>query len=532
MKMIKMIQLIFAIGIYLLTGCTPHTSTATSDSSFINNITSAQIVELNFTWDKTSPLLGMNPPYALTLKDTHKATNGMIPDLSFAADTMTFSGQHGAPTIDALGHIGHKGNLYGGVKAIENEDSDGLKSLGIDEYPSQRLVNRGILLDVARYKGVNSLSPGEEITAKDLKETAKSQNVKIKAGDSVLIRTGYGQYFENNKSKYMGFRPGPGESAALWLADQNVFLTGDDQLTYEVYPEQGTVFPVHRTLLADNGIYIVENMNLEELSTVLAKRGTYEFLLVLNPPRIRGATGMPINAFAIIPNDTGTIKTHRERTKAMKLLQMDFTFQGMSKEEMNQNIQDLARDIANHPGVIWKIWTVNEKTHEGGGIYLFEDETTLKDYVQMHRERLKGFGVDSINSKMFDIPEVLTKITRGQLSRTENTSSNSIMDTDSMRLLQMDFPFQGMSKEDMDQNIQDLARNIAEHPGVIWKIWTVNEKTHEGGGIYLFEDEATLKDYVQIHKERLKSFGVTKVSTKIFEIPEVLTKITHGPIPQ
>jgi kynurenine formamidase len=80
-----------------------------------------------------------------------------------------------------------------------------------------------------------------------------------------------------------------------------VFLTGADQLTYEVYPEKGTIFPAHRILIAENGIYIVENLNLEEIAEALAGRGNYAFALVMNPPRLRGMTGAPLNAFAILP---------------------------------------------------------------------------------------------------------------------------------------------------------------------------------------------------------------------------------------
>jgi kynurenine formamidase len=117
----------------------------------------------------------------------------------------------------------------------------------------------------------------------------------------VLIRTGYGKFFEADRAKYSGSRPGPGESAARWLAAKKIFLTGDDQMSYEVIPDKGSIFPCHRILIADSGIYIVENLNLEELSKALADLKTYEFVLVLNPPRIRGATGAAANAFAIIP---------------------------------------------------------------------------------------------------------------------------------------------------------------------------------------------------------------------------------------
>jgi kynurenine formamidase len=274
---------------------------AQAQADFVRSLQSAKVIELNFVWDQKSPLLSFNPPYAVSLANTHQQTAGWIPQLSFAADMMYFSGQHGAPTIDALGHIGHDGKVFGGMPASEVDSPAGLAKLGIENYPTEKLVNRGVLLDVARYKKVETLAPGEEITGADLEATAKAQNVQIRAGDSVLIRTGYGKYFETDKAKYMGLRPGPGEDAAKWLASKKIFLTGADQLTYEVYPEKGTIFPCHRILIADSGIYIVENLNLEALAQALASRRNYEFALVLNPPRLRGLTGSPVNAFALIP---------------------------------------------------------------------------------------------------------------------------------------------------------------------------------------------------------------------------------------
>ena len=271
-------------------------------ASFISSMKSAKVIELNFIWDRNSPLLGLNPPFTIALQTSHKQTKGMIPGgIAFAADMMFFSGQHGAPTIDALGHISDNMKLFGGADAATSEDAVGLLKLGIEAYPKERFVNRGVLLDVARFKNMDALAAGYEITADDLEATAKAEGVEIQAGDSVLIRTGYGKFFEADKARYMGPRPGPGESAARWLASKKVFLTGDDQMTYEVFPQQGSIFPCHRILIADNGIYIVENMNLEELSRALAEIKVYEFVLVLNPPRIRGATGMAANAFAIMP---------------------------------------------------------------------------------------------------------------------------------------------------------------------------------------------------------------------------------------
>jgi len=271
-------------------------------ANLIASITSARVIELNFIWDSKSPILSLNPPFAIGLHSSHKQTAGAIPGgIAYAEDMMFFSGQHGAPTIDALGHISDNGKLFGGLDAVASEGPSGLLALGIEVYPRNKLVNRGVLLDVARFKNLDALEAGQEITAEDLQATAKAEGVDIQAGDSVLIRTGYGKYFEADRAKYSGFRPGPGEGAARWLAGKKIFLTGDDQMSYEVVPQKGTVFPCHRILIADNGIYLVENLNLEELSKALAEQKVYEFALVINPPRLRGATGAPVNAFAIIP---------------------------------------------------------------------------------------------------------------------------------------------------------------------------------------------------------------------------------------
>jgi kynurenine formamidase len=271
-------------------------------AGFIGTLRSARVIELNFIWDSKSPILSLNPPFAIGLHSSHKQTAGAIPGgIAYAEDMMFFSGQHGAPTIDALGHISDNMKLFGGLDAAASESPTGMRELGIEAYPKDRFINRAVLLDVARFKKVDALAPGEEISAADLEETARAEGVEIKPGDAVLIRTGFGKFFESDRARYAGLRPGPGEGAARWLASKRIFLTGDDQMSYEVVPQKGTVFPCHRILIADNGIYLVENLNLEELATALSERRVYEFALVLNPLRLRGATGSPVNAFALIP---------------------------------------------------------------------------------------------------------------------------------------------------------------------------------------------------------------------------------------
>ncbi len=99
----------------------------------------------------------------------------------------------------------------------------------------------------------------------------------------------------------------------------------------------------------------------------------------------------------------------------MKLLQVDFKMEGPWGDEMSKAFSGLAADIAGEKGLIWKIWTENRETGEGGGIYLFETGQDAERYIEMHTVRLKGFGIDSVNAKIFDVNVPLTEISRGKL---------------------------------------------------------------------------------------------------------------------
>ena len=144
------------------------------------------------------------------------------------------------------------------------------------------------------------LPPGFEITGAHLEQTAKAQGVDVRRGDSVLVRTGWGQYFAKDNAKYLGEQsPGPGQDGARWIIDRGVRLAGDDTATFEKRPAAygKELFSVHMMLLADNGIYIVENCNLEAMADAKA----YVALLILTPLRIQGATGSPLRAIALAP---------------------------------------------------------------------------------------------------------------------------------------------------------------------------------------------------------------------------------------
>lgn len=94
----------------------------------------------------------------------------------------------------------------------------------------------------------------------------------------------------------------------------------------------------------------------------------------------------------------------------------------------------------------------------------------------------------------------------------------------------MDFPVSGPWGEDMTRAYRELAETIARTPGLIWKIWTENEAAGEAGGIYLFEDEASLAAYLEEHTARLREFGIADINAKIFDVNEGLTGMTRGAI--
>src|SRR5712671_4230213 len=131
--------------------------------SFLNTLKRARLIDLSHNWEITSPVASVNPFYSFVLSKTHANTRGTFGDggqLSFAAEVQHFSGQHGAPSIDAIGHIGRDGKLFGGVDAAAaTSNLDGIgtgtdhvgANLAIDQFPTDLIVNRGILLDVSRF---------------------------------------------------------------------------------------------------------------------------------------------------------------------------------------------------------------------------------------------------------------------------------------------------------------------------------------------------------------------------------------------
>ncbi len=207
-------------------------------------------------------------------------------------------GEHTGTHIDALCHQSDALVLYGGVPVDrEVQSSRGFTRRGVEEIPP--IIAPGVLLDVAAKEGVESLESGHAVTDEDLEACREEQGVYIEPGDVVLVRTGNGSLWDATERYLAG--PGMDASASYWLAERGVLAVGADNTAWDVPglkdPELGCTLPGHLILLARRGIYIIENLNLEEL----AAAGRHRFDFVCTPLKLVGATGSPVRPLAIVP---------------------------------------------------------------------------------------------------------------------------------------------------------------------------------------------------------------------------------------
>lgn len=203
---------------------------------------------------------------------------------------------------DALAHIFHDGKMYNGL-GTELVTSKGAQRNGM-ENAKDRMVGRGVLLDVPRFQGRPWLDPGEAIQDSDLEACAAAQGVEVGEGDFVLVRTGQIAQRRDigNWGDYAGGpAPGFGVSVANYFCPRNVAAVCTDTWGTEVLPnETPDVFqPLHIIMIVNAGILLGEIWDLEELADDCAEDGVYEFQLVAPPLTITGAVGSPVNPQAI-----------------------------------------------------------------------------------------------------------------------------------------------------------------------------------------------------------------------------------------
>jgi kynurenine formamidase len=165
------------------------------------------------------------------------------------------------------------------------------------------IVSRGVLLDVARVRGVESLGPGEVITPKDLEAAEHAQGVRAERGDVLLVRTGYIRVFTvyGERVFYMKQTPGLGIACVEWLHAREVAAVATDTSMVEVWPPEdpAVMFPIHALCIRDMGLTLGEMFDLEALAEDCAGDGVWECLFSAPPLRVAGGVGSPLNPLAV-----------------------------------------------------------------------------------------------------------------------------------------------------------------------------------------------------------------------------------------
>ncbi|MGR9086502.1 MAG: cyclase family protein [Gammaproteobacteria bacterium] len=197
--------------------------------------------------------------------------------------------------LDSIGHIQIGDRFYNGSTTAEVVESWGLNRYGIETVPP--IVTRGILIDVAGYKGVARLEQGYEITLADVKGALARENIDVRSGDAVLFHTGWGELYGRDNAQFLAGEPGPGLEVVEWLYQRRIAVTGADTWSYGPFPGKDPERPflVPQTMYVRMGLFGLENLATEEL----ALRRVYEFLFVLTHGKTRGSTAAVVAPAAV-----------------------------------------------------------------------------------------------------------------------------------------------------------------------------------------------------------------------------------------
>ncbi len=213
----------------------------------------------------------------------------------FALASHGFSTSH----IDALCHIFHEGRLYNGYP-IERVTAHGALELGIHEL-RDGIVSRGVLLDIPRVRSVPYLERGEPIFPEDLERAETECQVRVEAGDVLLVATGRWAY----RDRHGPWPPSEGmaglDAACLpWLQERGVAALGSDGVS-DVFPSrvEGVPMPIHTVAIAAMGLHLLDNLELRDLSLACAAEQRWSFLLTIAPLVLQRGTASPVNPIAL-----------------------------------------------------------------------------------------------------------------------------------------------------------------------------------------------------------------------------------------
>lgn len=201
---------------------------------------------------------------------------------------------HVGSHFDALAHIQSFGKVFGGEDAASVYGDFGWQANGIETVPP--VISRGVLLDVPALLEMDRLPDLFEVTIDHVERCLERQRVEIEPGDVVLVRTGKMADYHGDGSLYFSAGPGVGVEAAVWLDGRGIVALGTDTSATEPFPFPDENDTVHRALLVERGVYLIEILQLDEL----AAAEIYEFLFLCLPLKFKGATGSWVRPVAVV----------------------------------------------------------------------------------------------------------------------------------------------------------------------------------------------------------------------------------------
>lgn len=258
-------------------------------------VQAAGLIKRGKVYSLSVPLDAEGPLWPSRHKLWHTTTiNHKAPGRGSSDDVITMH-SHSGTHIDSLCHMWYDHQLYNGADVDAHISNKGATRNSIDNVP--HIVGRGVLLDIAGWKGVPSLQLGEPISADDLDRCAAAQGVAIRPGDIVLVNTGWIKRFDHDRDGFYRGEPGLDLSTLAWLQTHDVAAIGADNHAVEVIESiPPDLLPFHLVAIRDIGLYLLEYLDLRRLAADKA----YEFFFVTAPLRLTGAVGSPINPLAIV----------------------------------------------------------------------------------------------------------------------------------------------------------------------------------------------------------------------------------------
>ncbi len=247
------------------------------------------------------PVPGSDPRTRTTWTLTsHPPGSDPKPRPSYVTDTISVA-YHGNNTthLDALSHMYYKGQIYNGFPQTSFTD----RGAGKNDVMAfkEGIFTRGVLFDIPRLKGVPYLGDDEPIYPEDLEAWEKKAGFRLQTGDAMLFRTGrWLRVKEKGPLDLNALAPGLYASCAKWLRERGVAILGSD-VVQDVRPSrvEGVNQPIHLLGLRTIGLPLIDNCDLEALGEAAAQRKRWTFLLTVNPLRVPGATGGPVNPIAV-----------------------------------------------------------------------------------------------------------------------------------------------------------------------------------------------------------------------------------------